>query len=109
MWRQRLRIFFHNKLAVASVVFLFLTIAACFLVPVLHPTIRPIRRPLSACPGTPHPRGTIGSAPDSSGFDELGRIFYGGEYSLTLGSSPFHHDRRRYDLRHDLRLRRWHY
>jgi len=85
MWRQRLRIFFHNKLAVASVVFLFLTIAACFLVPVLHPTNQTNQAATFACPGTPHPPWHHWLGTDSSGFDELGRIFYGGEYSLTLG------------------------
>src|ERR1019366_10428210 len=34
----------------------------------------------NARPSFAHPLGT-----DSSGYDELGRIFYGGEYSLTLG------------------------
>ena len=38
MWKQRLRIFLHNRLAIASVIFLFVTILACFLVPLLHPT-----------------------------------------------------------------------
>ena len=38
MWRQRLRIFFHNKLAVASVVYLVIMTLLCFLVPFFHPT-----------------------------------------------------------------------
>jgi len=85
MWRQRLRIFFHNKLAIASLAFLGLTIAACFLVPIFHPTNQTNQALTfdtvwNAGPSIHHWLGT-----DSSGFDELGRIFYGGEYSLTLG------------------------
>ena len=50
------------------------------------PPIRPTRRPPSASPGTLiHRTGITGSGPTATGFDELGRIFYGGEYSLTLG------------------------
>ena len=85
MWRQRLRIFTHNKLAVASVLYLVLITAACFLVPMIHPTNQ-TNQALTfgtrwdAPPSWHHWLGT-----DSSGFDELGRIFYGGEYSLTLG------------------------
>ncbi len=85
LWRQRLAIFSHNKLAVASVVFLFIVTAACYLVPWLHPTNQTNQAatfniPWNQPPSWAHPLGT-----DSSGFDELGRIFYGGEYSLTLG------------------------
>lgn len=85
LWRQRLTIFSHNKLAVASVIFLLLITAACYLVPIFHPTNQTNQAatfsvPWNAPPSWAHPLGT-----DSSGFDELGRIFYGGEYSLTLG------------------------
>jgi peptide/nickel transport system permease protein len=85
MWKQRTRIFLHNKLAIASVAFLGTTILACFLVPILHPTNQTnqaltFNTVWNAAPSFHHWLGT-----DSSGFDELGRIFYGGEYSLTLG------------------------
>ncbi|MGC8498344.1 MAG: ABC transporter permease [Acidimicrobiales bacterium] len=85
MWRQRWRIFRHNKLAVISLVFLIAITLACYLVPWLHPTNQTNQAatfnvPWNAPPSAAHPLGT-----DSSGFDELGRIFYGGEYSLTLG------------------------
>ena len=85
LWRQRLTIFMHNKLAVASVIFLGLITAACFLVPWLHPTNQTNQAATfntiwNQPPSWSHPLGT-----DSSGFDVLGRIFYGGEYSLTLG------------------------
>ena len=85
MWRQRWRIFRHNKLAVISLIFLTIITLACYLVPWLHPTNQTNQAatfnvPWNAPPSAAHPLGT-----DSSGFDELGRIFYGGEYSLTLG------------------------
>ncbi len=85
MWKQRLRIFVHNKLAVASVLFLFITIGACVLVPIFHPTNQTDQaltfgQAWNQAPSWHHWLGT-----DSGGFDELGRIFYGGEYSLTLG------------------------
>ncbi|HUX05227.1 MAG TPA: ABC transporter permease [Acidimicrobiales bacterium] len=85
LWRQRLTIFMHNKLAVASVLFLVVVSAACYLIPWLHPTNQTNQAatfsvPWNAPPSLAHPLGT-----DSSGFDVLGRIFYGGEYSLTLG------------------------
>jgi peptide/nickel transport system permease protein len=85
MWKQRTRIFLHNRLAIASVIFLVLIGALCFLVPVLHPTNQTDQAATfglqwNAPPSMHHWLGT-----DSNGFDELGRIFYGGEYSLTLG------------------------
>jgi peptide/nickel transport system permease protein len=85
IWKQRWRIFSHNKLAVISVVYLIAITVLCFLVPVLHPTnqtnqAQALNGVFNQQPTFKHWLGT-----DSSGFDELGRIFYGGEYSLTLG------------------------
>jgi peptide/nickel transport system permease protein len=85
MWRQRTRIFMHNKLAIASVIYLILITLFTFLWPHLHPTNQTnqnlaLTQPFNAPPSAAHPLGT-----DNNGFDELGRIAYGGEYSLTLG------------------------
>ena len=85
MWRQRLRIFVHNKLAVVSCGYVLFLLLACFLVPHLHPTNQTNQALTfnvvwNQAPSWHHWLGT-----DSQGFDELGRIFYGGEYSLTLG------------------------
>ncbi len=85
LWRQRLRIFMSNKLAIASVLYLVLITLACFLGPIIHPTNQTNQALTfgtrwNAPPSMAHPLGT-----DANGFDELGRIFYGGEYSLTLG------------------------
>lgn len=86
MWKQRLRIFIHNKLAIASVLYLVVITALCFIVPIVHPTNQTNQaltfgQPWNQPPSAHHWLGT-----DSSGFDELGRIFYGGEYSLVLGA-----------------------
>jgi peptide/nickel transport system permease protein len=85
LWKQRLRIFLHNKLAVASVLFLLCIIIICFLGPLLYHTNQTdqnlaLGNPWNQAPSARHWLGT-----DSNGFDVLGRIFYGGEYSLTLG------------------------
>ena len=85
MWRQRLRIFAHNKLAVTSVIFLVALILFCYLGPILYHTNQTdqataLNNPFNAPPSLKHLLGT-----DSSGFDELGRIMFGGEYSLSLG------------------------
>jgi peptide/nickel transport system permease protein len=85
MWRQRLKIFMSNKLAIVSCAYVILLALACFLVPHLHPTNQTnqaiaFNTPQSEAPSRAHWLGT-----DSNGFDELGRIFFAGEYSLTLG------------------------
>jgi peptide/nickel transport system permease protein len=85
LWRQRLDIFVHNKLAVASVLFLFLTVLFCYVGPIFYHTNQTnqaiaLQQVFNAPPSLHHLLGT-----DSSGFDELGRIMYGGEYSLSLG------------------------
>ncbi len=85
MWRQRLRIFFHNRLAVASVVYLVIMTLLCFLVPFFHPTNQTNQAATFGSPWNQPPSSHHWLGTDSSGFDELGRIFYGGEYSLTLG------------------------
>jgi len=85
LWRQRLKVYRANKLAIASCIYIIVLAAACFLVPHLHPTNQTnqaiaFNTPQNETPSSAHWLGT-----DSNGFDELGRIFFGGEYSLTLG------------------------
>jgi peptide/nickel transport system permease protein len=85
LWRQRLKIFKANKLAVVSCVYIIVLAIACFLIPHLHPTNQTnqsiaFNTPQNEPPSSAHWLGT-----DSNGFDELGRLFFGGEYSLTLG------------------------
>ena len=85
MWKQRTRIFIHNKLAVASVLFLLATVIFCYLGPLLYHSnqtnqAQALNVTFNAPPSLKHLLGT-----DSSGFDELGRIMFGGEYSRSLG------------------------
>ncbi len=85
LWRQRVRIFMHNKLAVASLAYVVLITLFCYLWPIFHPSNQTNQAATfnvtwNAPPSFHNPLGT-----DSSGFDELGRIAYGGEYSLALG------------------------
>ncbi len=85
LWRQRLRIFLQNKLAIASVVYLILIVLFCFVGPLIWHTNQTNQSlALNAVQnGTPSAHDWLGT--DSSGYDELGRIMFGGEYSLTLG------------------------
>jgi peptide/nickel transport system permease protein len=85
MWKQRTRIFIHNKLAVASVLILIALVLFCFMGPLLYHTnqtnqAQALNVAFNSPPSLKHLLGT-----DSSGFDELGRIMFGGEYSLSLG------------------------
>ncbi|MBW4079260.1 MAG: ABC transporter permease [Acidobacteria bacterium] len=85
MWRQRLRIFTHNKLAIISVIFIVALVMFCYLGPIFYHTNQTdqaaaLNVAWNAPPSMHHLLGT-----DSSGFDVLGRIMYGGEYSLSLG------------------------
>jgi len=85
LWRQRLNIFAQNKLAIVSVAFLLLITLSCYLVPILHPTNQTNQAATFNVPWNQHPSWAHPLGTDSSGYDVLGRIFYGGEYSLTLG------------------------
>jgi peptide/nickel transport system permease protein len=85
MWRQRLRIFTHNKLAVASVAYLVLILLFCYLGPVFYHTNQTNQATALSAVWNSAPSWHHWLGIDSSGFDELGRIMYGGEYSLTLG------------------------
>src|ERR1700733_12251477 len=85
LWKQRLRIFLHNKLAIASVIFLMLVLLFCYAGPLIYHTNQTnqaaaLNVAFNQAPSAKHLLGT-----DSSGFDELGRIMFGGEYSLSLG------------------------
>ncbi len=85
MWRQRTRIFFSNRLALASVIFLVIVAGACYLVPLFHPTNQTDASATLLVPQNANPSAAYWLGTTSTGYDELGRIFYGGEYSLTLG------------------------
>lgn len=85
LWRQRLRIFLQNKLALASVAYLVLIVLFCYVGPIVWHSNQTnqaaaLFNPTNAPPSTQHILGT-----DGSGFDVFGRIMFGGEYSLSLG------------------------
>ncbi len=85
LWKQRLRIFLHNRLAIASVAFLVLIVLFCYAGPLIYHTnqtnqAEALNVAFNQPPSAKHLLGT-----DSSGFDEVGRIMFGGEYSLSLG------------------------
>lgn len=85
LWRQRLRIFLQNKMAIISVVYIVVIFLLCFLGPVVWHTNQTnqaiaLNNVENAPPSLHYLLGT-----DASGYNELGRIMFGGEYSLILG------------------------
>ncbi|HWD96464.1 MAG TPA: ABC transporter permease [Acidimicrobiales bacterium] len=85
LWKQRVRIFLHNRLAIASVAFLVLIVLFCYAGPLIYHTNQTnqaaaLNVAFNQAPSSKHLLGT-----DSSGYDELGRVMFGGEYSLSLG------------------------
>ncbi len=84
--KQFTRVFLEHKLAVISLVLLILIILFCWLGPVFYHTNQTnqelaLLNPENASPGTAgHPLGTT-----ATGFDELGRLMYGGQTSLIVG------------------------
>ncbi len=86
-WRQMLRIFLSNRLAVLSAGVLVFLILACYVGPDLWVTNQTNGAQLigSCCPHNlppswHHPFGT-----DIIGWDILGRVMYAGQFSLSLG------------------------
>lgn len=78
------RVFLEHKLALVSVVFIVLMVLFCFVGPVFYHTVQNnqeavLVNPTNAPPGGGFPLGT-----DGTGFDELGRIMYGGQTSLIV-------------------------
>ena len=83
LWRQMLGVYFENKLAVVSSAVLLFIILFCYLGPFIYPTNQTVYSTnicIDCAPSIHHPLGT-----DYQGFDVLGRIMYGGEYSLAVG------------------------
>ncbi|HVB50898.1 MAG TPA: ABC transporter permease [Acidimicrobiales bacterium] len=85
MWRQRLKIFMSNRLAIVSCVYVIVLAMACYLIPHIHPTNQTNQAIAFSTPQNETPSAAHWLGTDSNGFDELGRIFFAGEYSLTLG------------------------
>jgi peptide/nickel transport system permease protein len=85
LWRQMLEVFFQNKLAIASTVILLIIVLGCYLGPLFYVTNQTnANNILNATPNlAPSAKHLLGT--DNQGWDELGRIMYGGQYSLSLG------------------------
>lgn len=81
-WRLALREFMSNRLAVVGAGIIVFFILFCFVGPLVYPTNQTDFNPLitNLAPGGSHPLGT-----DEHGFDELGRIMYGGQTALEVG------------------------
>ena len=83
--RRIFSVFIENKLAVVGVIVIVAFLLFCFVGPLLYHTNQTsaseaLFSPDNAPPGKGHPLGT-----DSSGFDILGRLMYGGQISLFVG------------------------
>ncbi|HWD55240.1 MAG TPA: ABC transporter permease [Acidimicrobiales bacterium] len=83
--RRILGVFLENKLAVVGVGVIVFFVLFCYIGPFLYHTNQTnastaLFSPDNAPPGKGHPLGT-----DSSGFDILGRLMYGGQVSLLVG------------------------
>jgi peptide/nickel transport system permease protein len=83
---QLVRVFLENRLAVVGVAIIVLAILFCWIGPLVYHTNQTdaqqalLHSVQNAPPGGKYPLGT-----DSSGFDILGRIMYGGQISLEVG------------------------
>lgn len=93
MWVQMARIFMRNKLAIISVVFLFVMIAMCVIVPLFYASDY-WQYAVSTTNGTCFANGNnLGlHGPDlhnllgcTKGYDDFGLLFYAGRYSLSIG------------------------
>jgi peptide/nickel transport system permease protein len=85
LWRQMLEVYLQNRLAVVSTFVLLVLVLGCYVGPHLYSTNQTDANAIlgavqNAPPSSAHLLGT-----DNQGWDELGRIMYGGEYSLSLG------------------------
>jgi peptide/nickel transport system permease protein len=82
MFRLGAAVFGQNRLAVAGLVFVLLTVLFCFTGPLFYHTNQVDVELLNANlpPGAGHPLGT-----DETGYDELGRLMVGGQASLEIG------------------------
>jgi peptide/nickel transport system permease protein len=84
--RQLARVFAENRLAVAGLVIIVFAILFCWVGPIVYPTNQTnaqealLTSTQNAPPSAEHPLGT-----DSTGYDMLGRIMFGGQISLLVG------------------------
>jgi ABC-type dipeptide/oligopeptide/nickel transport system permease subunit len=81
-WRLALREFLSNRLAIVGLGVLVFFIVFSFFGPLVYHTNQFLTNPLSGdlAPSASHLLGT-----DDNGFDELGRMMYGGQAALEIG------------------------
>jgi peptide/nickel transport system permease protein len=83
---QLVRVFVENRLAVVGLGIIIFAILFCWVGPIIYPTNQTdsqaalLHSTQNSPPSAEHPLGT-----DSTGFDMLGRIMYGGQISLLVG------------------------
>jgi len=85
MFVQIGRVFIQNKLAVVGLIIIVAFVLFCFVGPLLYHTDQTNQQAVlgtveNGAPQPGHPLGT-----DSTGFDILGRLMYGGQTSLIVG------------------------
>lgn len=85
MFSQIGRVFIENKLAVVGLVVIVAIVVFCFIGPFVYHTDQTNQQAIlgsveNGAPGKGQPLGT-----DSTGFDILGRLMYGGQTSLIVG------------------------
>lgn len=80
--RRGLRVFAENRLALLGLAILVFFVLFCFVGPHIYRTDQVTSQLISSNlpPGAGHPLGT-----DANGYDELGRLMYGGQASLLVG------------------------
>ncbi|TWP37723.1 ABC transporter permease [Leekyejoonella antrihumi] len=82
MFRLGLEVFVQNRLAVVGAGVIVFFLLFCFVGPLIYHTDQVHTNLMlsNGAPGGAHPFGT-----DASGYDELGRLMYGGQASLEVG------------------------
>ena len=84
--RQLVRVFLENKLAVVGLAVIVFMILFCFLGPFLYHTNQTnAQEALLNSTQNANPSGSNLLGTDQSGFDELGRLMFGGRNSLIVG------------------------
>jgi peptide/nickel transport system permease protein len=82
LWRRGLEVFTENRLAVIGIGIIVAFVLFCFVGPLIYHTDQ-VTTNLAISnepPSAQHPLGT-----DPTGYDELGRLMYGGQASLEVG------------------------
>jgi peptide/nickel transport system permease protein len=85
LWRQMLKVFTENRLAVVSAVVLLVVVLGCFIGPHLYVTNQTDANAITLSPQNQPPSAQYPLGTDSQGWDVLGRIMFAGQYSLILG------------------------